>query len=66
MSFTAKFPGECDDCDEPIEIGQVCEFQGNRVVHAFCPPPRAQGWVKVCSECFTEIPVSGICGVCDG
>lgn len=63
--FIAKFPGECDDCDEDIEVGQACEFRGNRVVHAFCPFPTAKVPSKICSVCFTEIPTSGVCGVCD-
>lgn len=68
MSFRARYPGRCPaaECGEPIEVGDtLVSTEDGYAVHAECSgelpvlPLR-----EVCSNCFIELPVSGICGVC--
>lgn len=41
MSFSARFPGECVTCDEPITPGQQVKYEGRfsdrRLAHTACP-----------------------------
>lgn len=68
MSFIAAFGGQaCGTCDEGIIQGEEVEYDGtNRLVHVICPEtldmlnPRE----PICSGCFMELPVSGVCGFC--
>lgn len=67
MTFTAKYRGHCDACEDPVFPGQEVEFTFDRhLVHAQCPEsldtfgnPR-----PVCPRCFLEVPVSGVCEEC--
>lgn len=69
MSFKAKYRGSCEQCDDPIVPNQDVEydFVGN-LMHVICPESidqRTGKPLQVCPICFCEIPVSGVCGVCE-
>lgn len=68
MSFIAKYRGTCEDCGDDVEPGQEATFLSDHksIRHVKCPEghfPDKPG--EVCPRCFTEIPVSGVCGVCE-
>lgn len=66
MSFTAKFRSECPDCGETIRRGDEVEFNSaDEVTHVICPDVDTRPADRVCPECFTELPVTGVCGVCE-
>ncbi|WP_152030905.1 hypothetical protein [Agromyces aureus] len=64
MSFTAKYPGRCDDCREAIEPGD-----DRTLVHVVCDGPGVDQMTdldrdakrEVCPECFLLKPC--VCGV---
>lgn len=62
MSFSAKYPGHCHACDEPIKVMQECTYNAaDEVVHVICPeavPGKAR---PACPHCFCEIPPTGRC-----
>lgn len=66
-TFEARYNGRCGACDERIREGDTVRFDGDDLVHADCATsaPREQAPRPVCPECFTEIPVAGVCGVCE-
>jgi len=58
MSFTAQYRGHCDNCDNPIEIGDLAFYdQNNELLHVRCP---IEIRVVICDRCFLTKP----CG-CD-
>jgi hypothetical protein len=65
VSFTAKFPGDCRDCDAGILPGQEVEFDFDRVLmHVVCPDTLQAVTGKprpLCPQCFMELPVTGRC-----
>lgn len=65
MSFPARFTGACNACDTYIRVGDEIETDGTGVVHVVCPAEDVRAAGKVCSVCFTELPVTGVCGVCE-
>jgi hypothetical protein len=69
VSFRAKYRGECIDCDDPIEVGNLVEFDDDRNLrHVLCEDDRdfrTGRPLPVCPRCFCTIPVSGVCGVCE-
>jgi hypothetical protein len=66
MSFTGKYPGECGDCGEQTK-GTEVEFDGtNTLVHVICPEAVPDKPVAVCPSCFLALPLTGVCGDCDG
>ena len=50
--FTAKYEGECENCDDPIRIGDSCRYDDDKVVHADCPDP------------LEPINLQDVCGSC--
>jgi len=36
--FTAAFPGTCEECGEPIEIGDDVQYVDDELVHEDCNP----------------------------
>lgn len=59
MSFEAKYRGHCDECDNPIEIGDYAFYdQKGELVHVECPTPPKEA--PVCRMCYLTKP----CG-CD-
>lgn len=67
MAFTAKWPGDCRDCDDGIFPGERVEFDDDRnLLHVTCPESLRGGKPKpVCPRCFLELSVTGRCGFCD-
>lgn len=64
--FEAEYPGTCSKCDSYFPARTLIVYAGNGWAHAGeCPDP-TQASQDVCPTCFTELPVSGVCGVCDG
>lgn len=66
VSFTAEYHGECSDCGLEIKGKEVVYDGDNNLVHVTCPKDPATLQRDVCVSCWTELPVSGICGTCDG
>lgn len=63
-TFTARYPGECGNCGGRIRPDDECAYAADTVVHATCPPdPTVAG--DICGRCFTELPATGVCGVCE-
>lgn len=69
-TFPARYPGRCGACDERIHEGDPIRFSAESAtnfVHADCeaaaPPERKPQ--PMCPRCFTELPVTGVCGVCE-
>lgn len=62
MSFEAKYRGHCDECDEPIEVGDTLTYLDDVAVHLHCKevPLRHRRPEEVCTECWLIKP----CG-CD-
>jgi hypothetical protein len=53
--FTARYRGRCDNCGEPIEVGDQLRYEGDEVVHVACVEiPLAKR--EVCTECWLEKP----------
>jgi hypothetical protein len=55
MSFIARFPGDCEHCEEPVEIGQECvmlDYDKGLICHHRCPAPVQRPAVVVCPRCF--------------
>lgn len=51
------YPGECDHCDEPIEVGQLIETAGVLGwIHATCPEPTPGEPPKACPTCWLVGP----------
>jgi hypothetical protein len=66
MAFAAKWPGDCRDCDDGIQRGELVEFDDDRnLLHVLCPESLRGGKPKpVCPGCFLELPVTGRCQEC--
>lgn len=69
-AFPARYDGRCGACDERIYEGDMIEFSGESAtnfMHTDCaaaaPPERVQQ--PICPRCYTELPVTGACGVCE-
>jgi hypothetical protein len=53
-AFTARYPGTCLDCDQPIEVGDMIrpDAGGDGFVHAHpCSPDRVEE-AQVCTTCW--------------
>jgi hypothetical protein len=69
-TFPARYNGRCGACEERIYEGDMIEFSGESAtnfVHTDCSAsaPRERPTQPICPECFTELPVAGVCGVCE-
>lgn len=61
MTFSGRYAGTCEGCDEPIEPGESVRYVDEVVVHAGCSPTgrRRGGTVKkevVCTGCWLMKP----------
>lgn len=67
MAFTAKWRGDCRDCDDGIFPGETVAFDDDRnLLHVTCPESLRGGKPKpICPRCFLELTVLGSCGYCD-
>lgn len=72
MSFEARYPGTCLDCEDTIGVGDQIEARFSQVArdskvvgyaHAVCPDtdPMRFDPDQVCPECFTVKAVNGAC-----
>lgn len=66
-TFIAKYSSTCPDCENKIDNGDEVTYNGsNQIVHATCPDDISSGTSNgYCPNCFTALPKSNICGVCD-
>ncbi|MEB3021286.1 hypothetical protein [[Mycobacterium] crassicus] len=56
MAFIAKFPGRCGICDDPVELGDECDYtEDDELAHVDCI--NADGIddsrEAVCPDCWT-------------
>lgn len=54
-SFTARFPGICEECQEGFEKGDEVRYDGDHLVHADpddCEAARPAPTAAPCPECF--------------
>jgi hypothetical protein len=57
-AFTAKYRGHCDECGNPVEMGDLAFYtQNNELLHVRCPLERP---AIICQVCYLTKP----CG-CD-
>lgn len=66
-TFPARHPGRCGACEERIREGNLVRYAENVLVHDDCD---AAALVEatprpVCPDCRTELPLTGVCGVCE-
>ena len=48
--FTAQYFGQCPDCDEKIEPGQLVRYADDELVHTYCAiTPTTE---VACKRCF--------------
>ena len=53
MAFAARYPGQCDGCEDPIKIGDDITMVGGRAMHEECAPNAYAGKAEtVCPKCF--------------
>lgn len=69
-AFAARYDGRCGACDERIYEGDMIRFDAasdSNFVHDDCAAsaPREPKPQPICPRCFTELPVTGVCGVCE-
>jgi hypothetical protein len=67
-AFEARYTSRCSACDERIYEGDLIRFDADdHVLHDDCTAhvPRERKSQPVCGSCFTELPVTGVCGVCE-
>ncbi|SKF80151.1 hypothetical protein [Mycobacteroides abscessus] len=53
-AFQAKYPDQCEDCDEPVNVGDWVRYVDDALIHTDCPnaaPPAAI--TDVCGKCWT-------------
>lgn len=55
MSFLAQYPGTCDDCGDPIVVGQELTYHADepRPVHISCHGIDRLPSTPLCGQCFT-------------
>lgn len=63
--FQAKYPGRCAECEEKFDTGDMIEQYEGLYQHVLCPSPATTSAGPTCPACWTELPVTGVCGVCD-
>jgi hypothetical protein len=70
MTFRAKYPGRCAQCEEVIEQGDLLDWTDDaQVVHDGCIESVERNAFRLkpretCPRCFTEKAVTGAC-LCD-
>lgn len=64
-TFTAKYEGACPSCGGDVAGCEVYFDMSDRAVHAVCPPRLPKRAKALCPSCWLELPVTGVCGVCD-
>ena len=64
-TFEARFFGRCDECPDPVRVGQIARFnEHGAVVHAEHPEDvRETRPEDICPFCHMVMPVNGEC--CD-
>lgn len=64
--FEASYGGRCALCPRGIREGDSVQYVDDELVHADCAenPPRPAPVQPMCPECFTELPLTGVCGSC--
>lgn len=65
MTFTAQYHGACANCGSDVKDTEVAYGTDDQLEHVECPDPMAPTGKGVCSRCFTELPLTGVCGVCE-
>jgi hypothetical protein len=70
-AFRARYDGQCSLCGGSITPGDMIRFDDDlaTVVHDDCDDT-AETWSKpaprmTCPTCHLQLPVTGMCGVCD-
>lgn len=64
--FSARYAGVCAACTGPIKPGDSVAYGlDEQLEHGGCPEVLVVGPKGVCGGCFLEIPLSGVCGVCE-
>lgn len=55
MSFIAKFENDCDNCEEPVKVGEeakMINYDKGIIAHVKCPTPTEPMIEVICSKCF--------------
>lgn len=64
-TFTAKFHADCAVCDTDLKGSEAVYTSSGDIIHVRCPDTLVLAR-EVCPSCFLELPVTGVCGDCDG
>lgn len=57
MAFSARYPGECGNCDQHFGVGATVEYKNDQLVHfPACPPEPAPKRYPRCPVCTLEHP----------
>jgi hypothetical protein len=65
--FEARYPGRCPACTERFDTGDLITYDADdELLHAVCATttPREPAVRPMCPVCFTELPLTGVCGNC--
>lgn len=62
MTFAAKYAGRCNTCDERIEVGDMCAFEDDLIIHADCEKSTEPTFADPCPTCWTVPATNGECG----
>jgi len=55
MSFEAKYPGYCENCESRIHEGDAVKFVEDVFVHVSCEP-KPERKTETCTECWLIKP----------
>lgn len=63
FGITAQYAGHCDECDQPIAVGEHITRPGTGLpyVHVQCPDPVGDVERTPCPRCFQIPSVTGKC-----
>lgn len=63
--FVARHASRCASCPGWVTPGDEAQYGiDDQLEHVACPDELEVGPKGVCSVCYLEMPLSGICGVC--
>jgi hypothetical protein len=57
--FEAKYKGDCERCEEPVNPGDdavMIDYDKGLIAHAVCPRPKTPTRLAACKTCGLEHP----------
>lgn len=64
-TFDARYAGTCHACPTRIGRGDEVTYDGaDGLIHVTCPEDALAHVGEVCTGCFMEKPLTGVCPTC--